>query len=140
MEAINCVKLKARSSNYGVIDLLFDTIDLGFLLPPLLDEICETSGDLGEEAKYLNKLLLQPKNLLVVGTRYTIDLQEISYKLVKGNRWQYLFALPQIPHDELSRKFSSFEFQHDHNLLKGYLLYLVYSNEMNDLHWDNFIK
>lgn len=140
LEAINCVKLKARSSNYGVIDLLFDTIDLGFLLPPLLDEICETSGDLGEEAKYLNKLLLQPKNLLVVGTRYTIDLLEISYKLVKGNRWQYLFALPQIPHDELSRKFSSFEFQHDHNLLKGYLLYLVYSNEMNDLHWDNFIK
>lgn len=139
LELMNTVKLKPKSINYDVIDLLFDTIDLKFLLTSLVNEICETSGDQGS-AKYLNKLLLQPKNLPLVGVANSIDVLEITNKLIEGNRWQYLFSLPEVPHEKLSNQFSNFKFQHDHDLLKAYLIYLAHTDDMTNLHWENVMK
>ncbi|RCK65896.1 Chromosome instability protein 1 [Candida viswanathii] len=139
LEVFTDAKLKLRSASFDVIDSLLDKIDLGFLVPTLIDEICDTSGEPGS-VECLQKLLAQSRDLPVIGTRVDVDLEDIVGKLTTANRWQYLFVLPVVPWGELERKFSNFEVRHDHNLIKGYLTYLIHGGKMSAGDWRNLVR
>ena len=68
-----------------MIDLMYDKIDLKFLLPNLLDEIYDNEDSNDELGLYLHKLLTQQDNLLSV-VQYNYNLDEIKLTLIDKNR------------------------------------------------------
>ncbi|EMG46147.1 alp1 Tubulin-folding cofactor D [Candida maltosa Xu316] len=139
MEIFSEFKLKPKRISYDVIDLLLDKINLNFLIDDLVDEICEAEETEDEMGICLNKLLTQQGGLVVADFQ-KYDIQDITCKLVDANRWQFLYYLPDVPCELLADKFSKFEFRHNHNLIKGYLNYLLHTDELSDLDWENIFK
>ena len=122
-----------------MIDLMYDKIDLKFLLPNLLDEIYDNEDSNDELGLYLHKLLTQQDNLLSV-VQYNYNLDEIKLTLIDKNRWKYLYDLPKVPYQELSEKFSNFNYHDNSQLLSGYLTFLLNKIELTDLDWENLFQ
>ena len=139
MESFSDLRLKQKCITFEMIDLMYDKIDLKFLLPNLLDEIYDNEDSNDELGLYLHKLLTQQDNLLSV-VQYNYNLDEIKLTLIDKNRWKYLYDLPKVPYQELSEKFSNFNYHDNSQLLSGYLTFLLNKIELTDLDWENLFQ
>lgn len=139
MESFSDLRLKQKCITFEMIDLMYDKIDLKFLLPNLLDEIYDNEDSNDELGLYLHKLLTQQDNLLSV-VQYNYNLDEIKLTLIDKNRLKYLYDLPKVPYQELSEKFSNFNYHDNSQLLSGYLTFLLNKIELTDLDWENLFQ
>ena len=53
---------------------------------------------------------------------------------------KYLYDLPKVPYQELSEKFSNFNYHDNSQLLSGYLTFLLNKIELTDLDWENLFQ